>query len=199
MTQNIHWHKKAVTQQDKEKRHGHKGFALWFTGLSGSGKSTIANEIEKRLFQQGMTTSVLDGDNIRLGLNGDLGFSQADRQENIRRIAEVAKLFTESGIVVLVPVISPYSEDRKKARDLFEKGKFIEVYVDCPLDVCQQRDPKGLYSKAKKNEVMHFTGIDAPYEEPKSPEIVLNTNLEPIDVSVGKIYQYLASRKLLKD
>lgn len=172
---NIVWHQGNITREDRERMNGQRGVCVWFTGLSGSGKSTIANEVQNMLFERGNRAYVLDGDNIRHGLNKDLGFSPQDRTENIRRLGEVAKLFVDAGIVVLTAFISPYREDRNSARNLMKSGDFVEVYVECDLEVCEQRDPKGLYKKARAGEIEEFTGISAPYEAPENPELRINT------------------------
>lgn len=194
---NITWHEGKVTKEDREKLLGQKGVVLWFTGLSGSGKSTIARAVEKRLFEEGHLCYVLDGDNIRFGLNKNLGFSPGDRAENIRRISEVAKLFADAGVITLTAFISPYRADRDKARDLLKPGEFIEIYVDCPLEECEKRDTKGLYKKARAGEIKEFTGISAPYEEPFSPELVLDTAVETLEESVEKVITYLTERGIL--
>ena len=186
-----------VNREDREKLKGHKSFILWFTGLSGSGKTTLSREVEEALHKRGVHTYVLDGDNIRVGLNKDLGFSPEDRKENIRRIGEVAKLFVDAGIVVLTAFISPYREDRQFVRNLVKEGDFIEVYVKCPIEVCEQRDPKGLYKKARAGLIRNFTGIDDPYEEPQNPEIVVETDKMTIDQCVEKILSYLEEKKLI--
>jgi adenylylsulfate kinase len=173
---NIIWHNTSVTKQDRRKKNGHHSFVLWLTGLSGSGKSTIANLVAKLLFDRGMQVYVLDGDNIRHGLNRDLSFSEEDRKENIRRIGEVSKLFVDSGHIVLTAFISPYLDDRQMVRELMEEDEFIEIFVDCPLEECEKRDPKGLYRKARKGEILHFTGISAPYEKPVSPDLTIDTS-----------------------
>ena len=170
---------------------------LWFTGLSGSGKSTLATEVEKELYQRGVRTYVLDGDNIRHGLNRDLGFGKDDRKENIRRIGEVAKLFVDAGIVTLTAFISPYKEDRDMVRALFGQGEFIEIYVKCSIEECERRDPKGLYKKARRGEIRDFTGISAPYEEPVNPELVVETERETVEESVGRVLAFLSSKGLL--
>jgi len=194
---NITWHSAKISKQDREKLLGHKGVILWFTGLSGSGKSTIAHELEYRLFKRGCHTFVLDGDNIRHGLNKDLGFSPEDRQENIRRIAEVAHLFLQAGLIVMTAFISPYRADRQKARELNKKGEFIEIFCKCDLKVCEQRDPKGLYKKARAGQIQEFTGISAPYEPPLDPEIVLSTDTQSIDQCVEEIINYLELKKII--
>src|SRR5438128_9479909 len=172
---NIVWHPGAVTRADREELNGHRGCTVWLTGLSGSGKSTIAVALEKALWERGVHAFVLDGDNVRHGLNKNLGFSPADRTENIRRIGEVAKLFTDGGMVALTAFISPYRADRDQVRALMPDD-FVEVYVDCPLDVCEQRDVKGLYQKARAGQIKEFTGISAPYEAPEKPELTIRTH-----------------------
>jgi len=188
---NIFWHTGTITRKARELSRGHKGVTIWLTGLSGSGKSTIAHSLEEKLFERGIATYVLDGDNIRFGLNKDLGFSREDREENIRRIGEVAKLFVDAGIITITAFISPYRSDRDNVRSIHLKGDFIEVYVKCPIEICEQRDVKGLYKKARNGEIKGFTGIDAPYEEPETPEIVVDTAKESLDVSINKIINYL--------
>jgi len=188
---NIVWHQGAVNREDREKLNGHKGATVWLTGLSGSGKSTIAVDLEKRLAERGVRTYILDGDNIRHGLNKNLGFSPEDRTENIRRIGEVAKLFTDAGVVAITAFISPYRADRDQVRALMKPGDFIEILVDCPVEVCEQRDVKGLYKKARAGELKNFTGIDSPYEEPERPEIRIDTTTltpeEAADLIVDKV------------
>ncbi|MGD6843436.1 adenylyl-sulfate kinase [Bacillus infantis] len=193
----IYWHDFQVTKKDRQALHGHKSMILWFTGLSGSGKSTIANALEARLHKEGYSTFLLDGDNTRFGLNKDLGFSEKDRKENIRRIGEVCRLMAHAGLIVLASFISPYKADRSLVRSLAEEGEFIEVYVDCPLEVCEARDPKGLYQKAKKGAIHSFTGITAPYEPPDAPEIIIRSDLEGINESVQKILCYLKEKSNL--
>ncbi len=173
---NVTWHPGAVLRSDRERLHGHRGATLWLTGLSGSGKSTVAHLAEHLLHARGCSTYVLDGDNVRHGLNGDLGFSPEDRKENVRRVAEVARLFVDAGLLVLVAFISPYREDRARARAMHAPGDFVEVFVDAPLATCEQRDPKGLYARARRGEIRGFTGLDAPYEPPDSPEVHLRTD-----------------------
>jgi len=194
---NITWQHGAVTKQDRERLTGQKGVTLWFTGLSCSGKSTIANEVQKGLLERGHLTYVLDGDNIRHGLNSDLGFSPEDRDENIRRIGEVARLFREAGVINMVAFISPYRADRKRARDLAGDGEFIEVFCRCGLGVCEERDTRGLYRKAKTGEIPEFTGVSAPYEEPENPEIVLETDSESVDESVKKVFSFLEEKAVI--
>lgn len=180
-----------VTKEKRRVLHGHNSMIIWFTGLSGSGKTTIANELEEILHSIGISTFILDGDNIRQGLNNDLGFSQEDRKENIRRIGEVAKLFVDSGIVVLVTFISPFASERKLVRDMVEKDEFIEVYINCSLEECEKRDPKGLYQRAKNGEIKEFTGISSPYEVPENPEIILETSKYSIKECTESLYEYL--------
>ncbi len=173
---NITWHHGHVCREDREKLLGQKGVTVWLTGLSASGKSTIAYTLEHALMERGHLAYVLDGDNIRHGLNKNLGFSPEDREENIRRIGEVAKLFTDAGAIAITSFISPYKGDRDKVRALLAPGEFIEVFVDCPVDVCSQRDPKGLYKKAMAGEIKNFTGVNAPYEAPDKPELVIHSD-----------------------
>jgi adenylylsulfate kinase len=196
-SRNITWHHPIIIREDRERLLGQKGFTLWFTGLSRSGKSTLATELENRLYERGYVTFVLDGDNIRHGLNRDLGFSPEDREENIRRIGEVAHLFSQAGIINMTAFISPYRADRKKARELANEGEFIEIFCRCSLEACEKRDHKGLYEKARAGEVREFTGISAPYEEPESPEITLDTDKEPIREGVEKIISYLQKNGLI--
>ncbi|ADU96634.1 adenylylsulfate kinase [Thermovibrio ammonificans HB-1] len=187
-----------ITRADRERLKGHKSFILWFTGLSGSGKSTLSHKVEEKLYEMGVHTYVLDGDNIRQGLNKDLGFSEEDRRENIRRIGEVAKLFVDAGVAVLTAFISPYRRDREFVRNLVDKGDFIEVYVKCPLEVCEQRDPKGLYKKARAGQIKNFTGIDDPYEEPENPEIIVETDKMTVEECVDKIVNFLTVNGYIK-
>jgi len=194
---NIVWHPGAVTRSDRETLNGHRGCIVWLTGLSGSGKSTIAVELEKRLWDRGVRAYILDGDNIRHGLNKNLGFSPADRTENIRRIGEVAKLFTEAGMVAITAFISPYRGDRDQVRALVPAGDFIEVLVDCPLEVCEQRDVKGLYEKARAGKIPEFTGISAPYEPPLEPELTLPTHELSVADSVARVVAFLETRGTL--
>lgn len=198
MTDNVYWHTAKVSREDREKRNGHHAVCVWFTGLSGSGKSTLAVELDHRLFERGISTYVLDGDNIRHGLNRDLGFSDSDRKENIRRIGEVAKLFVDNGTIVMTAFISPFREDRETVRNLVGAERFIEVYVDCNLETCIKRDPKGLYQKAINGEVKEFTGISSPYEAPHEPQIRLD-NSEGIDLesNVNKLIEFLEMREIV--
>jgi bifunctional enzyme CysN/CysC len=181
----------------RETRNGHRAAVLWFTGLSGSGKSTVARRLERRLFEQGCQTTYLDGDNVRHGLNGDLGFSPADRKENIRRVAEVARLAFDHGTLTICTFISPFAADRDFARSLLPEGRFIEVYVKCDLEVLKRRDPKGLYAKALRGEIPEFTGVSSPYEEPSTPEILVETDVQTVDDIVDLILDELANRGLL--
>ncbi|MCL1040946.1 MULTISPECIES: adenylyl-sulfate kinase [Shewanella] len=193
----VQWHQASVSHDERTQANGHKGAVLWFTGLSGSGKSTIANAVDRLLHDKGCKTYVLDGDNVRHGLNGDLGFSDEDRVENIRRIGEVAKLFVDAGLLVSTAFISPFSADRKMVRDLLGAGQFIEIFIDTPLDVCEQRDPKGLYKKARAGEIKHFTGIDSAYEAPLSPEVHVNTAEQSVQQCAEQVVDYLAEQGLL--
>ncbi|QHM38809.1 adenylyl-sulfate kinase [Lactiplantibacillus plantarum] len=189
---NITWHQSQVSNSERQALNHYKSVVLWFTGLSGSGKSTIANAVEKALFDQQVGSYVLDGDNMRFGLNKNLGFSAEDREENIRRIGEVAKLFVDAGVITLTAFISPYRTDRDKVRANLEVDEFIEVFVDTPLEVCEQRDVKQLYAKARRGEITGFTGIDAPYEAPIDPEITIDTSKQPLTASVQQVLNYLA-------
>ncbi len=195
---NIFWHEGNIKKEDRERLNQHRGVCVWFTGLSGSGKSTIANEVEQMLYERGIHTYVLDGDNIRHGLNKNLGFSPADRTENIRRIGEVARLFVDAGLVVATAFISPYRQDRDSVRELMGPGEFVEVYVECDLAVCEQRDPKGLYKKARAGEIPEFTGISAPYEAPLHPELVVNTSQETdVRKNAQKVVEFLEKKGYL--
>jgi adenylylsulfate kinase len=194
---NIVWHQGNVTRGDREKINGHKACTVWLTGLSGSGKSTIAVDLEKRLWERGVRAYILDGDNVRHGLNKNLGFSPEDRTENIRRIGEVAKLFTEAGVVALTAFISPYRADRDQVRKIMADGDFVEVHVDCPVEVCEQRDVKGLYKKARAGEIKEFTGISAPYEAPTKPELTINTAGQSVEDSAKQILAYLEKQGVI--
>ena len=187
-------YQRRLTREHYCKRNGHGPVVLWFTGLSGSGKSTLAHLVEEALFAKGWYTYILDADNLRTGLNSDLGFSGAERRENIRRVGEVARLFTEAGLVVLAAFISPFRGDRDRVRALFPPHEFVEIYVKCDLAVCEARDPKGLYRKARAGVIPEFTGIDSPYEEPQSPELVLDTGQLGISESVSRVLQVLPQR-----
>ncbi|SDX63728.1 adenylyl-sulfate kinase [Marinobacter mobilis] len=197
MSTHIVWHDHKVTRADRaEPKHQHPCL-LWFTGLSGSGKSTIANALDVALHQRGYHTFLLDGDNVRHGLNNDLGFSDEDRVENIRRIGEVSKLFTDAGLIVLSAFISPFTSDRRMVRKLFPAGEFIEVFMNTPIETCEERDPKGLYQKARAGKIKDFTGIDSPYEIPPHPEITLDTSSQTVEECVESLLDYLAERKLI--
>lgn len=191
------WHDFIITKRERREQNGHHSFVLWFTGLSGSGKSTLANTVSKVLFDRQIRSYVLDGDNLRFGLNKDLGFSFEDRTENIRRIGEVAKLFVESGQIVLTAFISPFEEHRYQVRELLVRKEFVEVFVKCPIDECEKRDPKGLYSKARLGEIKEFTGIDSPYEEPVRPELIIETNKYSLVQCVEQIVNYLEKENLI--
>ena len=198
MSTNIVWHNTQVTKQDRANLTAQKPCILWFTGLSGSGKSTIANALEEVLHNNKNFTYLLDGDNVRHGLNGDLGFDDASRVENIRRVGEVAKLFVESGQIVLSAFISPFVSDREAVRNLVEKGEFIEVFIDTPLEVCESRDPKGLYKKARAGEIKDFTGIDSPYEQPNEADIhIVNDNIS-VEKACEQIINYLIENNYIQ-
>jgi adenylylsulfate kinase len=199
MTNNLHltWHEALVSKEERRHKNGHHSFILWFTGLSASGKSTIANAVAKKLFETNVRNYVLDGDNIRHGLNKDLGFSEEDRNENIRRIGEVAKLFVDSGTVVLTAFISPFREDRNQVRRLLEENEFIEVYVNCPIEECEKRDPKGLYKKARSGQIKQFTGVDSPYEEPLSPELTIESHRFSVEECALQIINYLKTKQFI--
>jgi adenylylsulfate kinase len=197
-SQNITWHHSIITKEEREQLLGQKGVTLWFTGLSQSGKSTLATEVEKRLYERGYITYILDGDNIRHGLNRNLGFSPEDREENIRRIGEVAHLFSKAGIINMTAFISPYRADRQKARSLAKEGEFIEIFCRCSLDACEDRDQKGLYKKARAGEIPEFTGISAPYEEPENPELIIETDKLTIEEGVSKIISYLQTNGIIE-
>ncbi len=195
---NIKWHHGKITKEDRVKLLNQKGVTIWLTGLSGSGKSTIAVELEHALIENRHQAYILDGDNIRHGLNKNLGFSPEDRTENIRRIGEVAKLFTDASIITIAAFISPYREDRHAIRRLLNDGEFIEVYVECPLDVCEERDTKGLYKKARAGEVKDFTGISAPYEEPLNPELTIDSSKLTVEESTRTVLNYLEEKGYVK-
>ncbi len=194
---NITWHGGTVNRADRERLLGQKGATIWFTGLSGSGKSTVAVAVEAELIKRGRAAYVLDGDNVRHGLNKNLGFSPEDRTENIRRIGEVAKLFTDAGMLVFTSFISPYREDRDSARALFDEGDFLEVYIEADVATCEERDPKGLYKKARAGEIPEFTGISAPYEEPENPELVVHTGSQTVQESVDQVIAHLEAKGYL--
>jgi len=188
---NIVWHHATVTRERREKLNKHRSKLLWFTGLSGSGKSTLAHALEEELYQRGCRTFVFDGDNVRHGLCGDLEFSIEDRQENIRRIGEMGKLFVQAGVIGLTAFISPFREDRERARGLFPHGDFLEIYVQCSLEKCEERDVKGLYKRARAGEIPEFTGISSPYEPPINPEFVIDTETDSLESCVEQMIQGL--------
>lgn len=194
---NLTWHIGEVDRDARAKIHGHRGATLWLTGLSGSGKSTLSHRVERRLIERGAFAYVLDGDNVRHGLNKDLGFKPEDRVENIRRIGEVAKLFTDAGAIVLSAFISPYRADRDRVRAIMPDGDFLEIYVAASLEVCESRDPKGLYKKARAGEIPDFTGISAPYEEPLSPELRVDTGASDVDACAEQVIRYLEGKGVL--
>jgi adenylylsulfate kinase len=194
---NIVWHRATVTRQRREQKNAHKSAVLWFTGLSGSGKSTLAHAVEEQLHQRGLNTFVMDGDNVRHGLCSDLGFSDKDRKENIRRISETAKLLLEAGVITLTAFISPFRAERVIARGLMPYGDFIEIHCFCPLTVCEQRDVKGLYKKARLGEIKDFTGISSPYEEPENPELRIDTSQLTLEQSAQQIISLLHERNIL--
>lgn len=211
---NVTWHESSVSRDMREKKNDHKGCVVWFTGLSGSGKSTVANTLDHKLHQSGHQSVVLDGDNVRHGLNAGpgilnethgeefskrfgLGFSATDREENIRRIGAVAEIFTQTGIIALTAFISPYRIDRDKVRNTLKEGEFIEVFVDAPIEVCEQRDPKGLYKKARAGEIKGFTGIDDPYEEPQAPELILLAAEKTPDILADEVIRFLQNKGIL--
>ncbi|MCS6916164.1 MAG: adenylyl-sulfate kinase [Chitinophagales bacterium] len=190
-------HDHIITKENRQALNGHKSCILWYTGLSGSGKSTIASKVEEKLFEMGMHTYILDGDNIRMGLNKGLGFSEEDRKENIRRIGEVAKLFVDAGVIVSTAFISPFRSDRDMVRNLVKPGEFIEIYVNTPLDVCEQRDPKGLYKKARAGEIKQFTGIDSPYEAPEHPELEIKTAGRSVEECAAEVLRWLQQHQYI--
>ena len=188
---NITWHEHLVSRQTREQTNGNRGCVVWFTGLSGSGKSTVANEVDHLLHAQGKKTYVLDGDNVRHGLSRDLGFTDVDRVENIRRIGEVSKLMVDAGLMVQTAFISPFKAERRMVRDLMDEGEFLEIYIHAPLEVCEQRDPKGLYQKARAGKIKNFTGYDSPYEEPEGCELRIDTVRLSAEQAADKIIKYL--------
>jgi adenylylsulfate kinase len=196
---NTVWHHATVTRSDREALHKHKSVILWFTGLSGAGKSTLAHAVEDYLHKIGISTFVLDGDNVRHGLCSDLGFSDHDRVENIRRIGELAKLMTEAGVITLTAFISPFKSDRNSARKLVPHGDFLEIYCQCPIETCEQRDVKGLYKKARAGEIPFFTGIGSPYEAPEQPELVVSTHQQTLNESVQSVVNLLIQRGIIKN
>lgn len=197
LSTNLTWHQAAVSKEDRARQKRQKPCVIWFTGLSGAGKSTLANALERALFERGHHCYLLDGDNVRHGLNRDLGFSDADRVENIRRIAEVAKLLVDAGLIAMTAFISPFRADRQLARDLLPADEFIEVHVATSLAVCEQRDPKGLYRKARAGQIPNFTGIDSAYEAPVNPELVIDTGVEDLDGCAQSLLAYLEQRRII--
>ena len=193
MTNKLHIipHNHKIKQEDRVARNGYRPLLLWFTGLSGSGKSTLANAVEDHLFKNDLTTYILDGDNIRSGLNSDLAFTEESRKENIRRIGEVSKLFLDAGTITLSAFISPFIDDREMVKKLVGVSNFIEIFVDCPLEICEQRDVKGLYKKARKGEIKNFTGIDSPFETPEDPDVYVNTHEKSIEQCTSDIIQFI--------
>ncbi len=195
---NITWHHGAISKEDREKFLNQKGVVIWFTGLSSSGKSTLAHAVEEELFKRGQLSYVLDGDNVRHGLNKNLGFSPEDREENIRRIGEVAKLFAQAGLITMTAFISPYRKDRDNNRRLLDEGEFIEIFMKVSLQEAERRDPKGLYKKARAGEIKEFTGISAPYEEPLHPEIFIDTDTLSLEESKDMVIRYLEDKKIIE-
>ena len=195
----IFWQDALVSRLDREKQHQHKSLVVWFTGLSGAGKSTLAHAVEKELYRRGCSTFVFDGDNVRHGLCSDLGFTEQDRAENIRRVGEMAKLFVEAGVIALTAFISPYQADRDRVRQLMPDGDFIEIYCNCSLEECERRDVKGLYKKARQGEIPNFTGISAPYEAPQHPELEVNTGSRSLTECVNQVINYLLDRKYISN
>ncbi|HEX7027202.1 MAG TPA: adenylyl-sulfate kinase [Gammaproteobacteria bacterium] len=196
--ENVFWQHDEISREERERLNGHKSAVLWFTGLSGAGKSTLARAVSRVLYTHGCQAVALDGDNVRHGLNVDLGFSREDREENIRRIAEVAKLFVDSGMIVLCAFISPFKSDRQSARKRFSQHEFIEIFCDAPLHVCENRDEKGLYKKARAGKISEFTGISSPYERPDDCELSLDTGALPVEECVTRIVDYLKRRSIIK-
>lgn len=196
-TENVVWHNATVTRERRQKLNGHQSFVLWFTGLSGSGKSTLAHAVEERLHQMQCRTFVFDGDNVRHGLCSDLGFGEDDRRENIRRIGEMTRLFVEAGVIAMTAFISPFREERERVRELFQQGEFIEVYCDCSLETCEERDVKGLYAKARAGLIPNYTGISSPYEAPTAAEICVSTDSQTLEQSIDSVLQYLQDRQLI--
>ena len=194
---NVIYHHASVTRQRRNKLNGHRSVVLWFTGLSGSGKSTLAHALEEKLFQKGCRTFVLDGDNVRHGLNSNLDFSESGRTENIRRISEVSKIMMESGLIVMTAFISPFNKDRNEARKLISSDDFIEIYCKASLETCEARDVKGLYRRARAGEIKNYTGIDSPYEKPENPELVIDTDQQSLQESVSNIFDFLKSNGVI--
>ena len=196
-SQNVIYHQASLTRERRNQSNNHQSVVLWFTGLSGSGKSTLAHVLEEKLFKKGCKTLVLDGDNVRHGLNSNLDFSDNDRKENIRRIGEVAKLMLESGLIVMTAFISPFREDRVAVRNLISNNDFLEIYCKASLKTCEERDVKGLYKRARAGEIKNYTGIDSPYEAPENPELIIDTDKETLEESVSKIYNFLERKAII--
>lgn len=197
MNNHVIWHNLSVTREDRDRSNGHKSGLIWFTGLSASGKSTIAHALEKVLFERGVHAYVLDGDNMRHGINSNLGFSREDRRENIRRIVEIAKLFVDAGVIVLAAFISPYKEDRDAVRKNFSGDNFIETYVKCSIEECEKRDPKGQYKRARAGIIKNYTGVSAPYEEPENPDLIIDTVNMDIEQSVQTVLRLIKDRQMI--
>ncbi len=197
MNSNILWQDALVARAERNQRNGHKSVVLWLTGFSGAGKSTLAHTIERRLYEQDCATFVLDGDNVRHGLCNDLGFTQVDREENIRRVGEMAKLFTEAGVIAITAFISPYIADRERVRSILPNGEFIEIYCRCTLDICEGRDVKGLYAKARKGLISDFTGISSPYEPPQNPELTVDTGTRSLEDCAEQVIEYLRQQQII--
>jgi adenylylsulfate kinase len=197
MDNNLVWHHAVVSRAMRQQKNHHKSFVLWFTGLSGAGKSTLAHRVEEILYYKGCNTYVFDGDNVRHGLCSDLGFSDAERHENIRRVGEMSKLFVEAGVIALTAFISPFAADRQLVRSLIEPGDFIEIYCDASVSVCESRDPKGLYKKARVGQIQRFTGISSPYEIPVNPEIVVPTGTQSVEFCADKVVSYLTNYNMI--
>ena len=196
-SKNIVWSESHVTKQERQNIFGHKGAVIWLTGLSGSGKSTIAKELEKKLLERNVNAYVLDGDNIRHGLNSDLGFSAADREENIRRVGAVSALFADAGVVAIAAFISPFKKGREQAKEVVGSDCFFEIFLDVPLEVCEERDPKGLYKKVRSGEIEKFTGIDSPYEKPENPSLVIDTGVTSLEESVNALLSLLEKNEII--
>ena len=194
---NVTWFNGYLTRKEREKLHGHKGAVIWFTGLSASGKSTVAHHLEKRLYDMGCSTYVFDGDNVRHGLCGDLGFSAEDRTENIRRIAEMANLYVDAGIIAITAFISPYRRDRERVQDLVGDDRYFEIYVECPVEVCAARDPKGIYKKAKEGIIKEFTGVSAPYEPPQNPTLIIRSHEEDAAEAAQRVLGLIKKRQII--
>jgi adenylylsulfate kinase len=196
---NITWFSGHVSREDREKSHGHKGAVVWFTGLSASGKSTVAHNLEKLLYNNGCSTYTFDGDNVRHGLCCDLGFAAQDRVENIRRIGEMVKLFVDAGIIAITAFISPFQRDRERIRSLLEDGRFLEIYVDCPIEECEKRDKKGIYARARAGEIQNFTGISSPYEKPENPDLVIRSDQEDSMAAAKRVFELLRVKGIVGD